>query len=104
YAFLAATSPRVPALTFTLAFVGASVVPIYATFLTSDLFNFGLVFLAYFLWLHKEVEPAPRLRFLRSHGSDVVASVLLGIASFSKLTNVLLIAPIVLLFWWRRRA
>ncbi len=55
YLFLAARSRPGAALTFTLAFLGASVVPVYAVFLTSDLFNFALVFVAYFLWLYKEV-------------------------------------------------
>jgi hypothetical protein len=51
YYFLAARARPAPALAFTLAFVGATVVPIYGVFLTSDLFNFALVFFAYFLWL-----------------------------------------------------
>ena len=44
YLFLAARSRPGAALAFTLAFIGASVVPVYAVFLTSDLFNFALVF------------------------------------------------------------
>ena len=59
YHFLAARSRPGPALAFTLAFVGATVVPVFAVFLTSDLFNFAVVFYAYFFWLYKEVAPGP---------------------------------------------
>jgi hypothetical protein len=103
YTFLSARSRAGPALGFTLAFVGLTVVPIYAVFFTSDIFNFALVFYAYFLWLYKEVAPRQGWRFLRSYGSDLAAAVLLGIATFSKPFNLVLIAPPVLLFWWRHR-
>jgi len=103
YRFLAARSRPGPALLFTLAFVGATTVPVYAIFLTSDIFNFSLVFFAYFLWLYKEVGPPEGFRLLRSPLSDVAAAVLLGMATFSKPINVLLIGPIVLLYWWRRQ-
>ena len=45
------------------AFVMASVVPVYFVWITPELFNFSLAFLAYFCWLYKEVarrERAPR--------------------------------------------
>jgi hypothetical protein len=103
YIFLAARSRPAPALAFTVAFVGLTAVPVYAVFLTSDIFNFALVFVAYFLWLYKEVAPPEGSRFLRSFGSDIAAAVLLGAATFSKPSNVPLIGPLVLLFWWRRR-
>src|SRR5262249_40646314 len=68
---------------------------------TSDLFNFALVFFGYFAWLRKEVaaERQPRAAGIRS---DIVAAVLLGLATFSKPLNVLLIVPPVLLLWVRR--
>jgi hypothetical protein len=103
YVFLSARSRAGPALGFTLAFVGLTVVPIYGVFFTSDIFNFALVFYAYFLWLYKEVAPPQAWRFLRSDGSDLVAAILLGIATFSKPIPVLLIVPLVLLLWRRRR-
>jgi hypothetical protein len=91
------------ALAFTLAFVGATVVPVYAVFMTSDLFNFALVFFGYFAWLYKEVaRPGGPARTV-ANWSDVAAAVLLGMATFSKPLNVLLIGPPVLLLWWRRR-
>jgi hypothetical protein len=102
YQFLVARSRPGPALAFTLAFVGAAVVPVYAVFLMSDIFNFAVVFIAYFLWLYKEVS-APRSRLLNGDVSDGLAAVLLGIATYSKITHAPLIAPLVLLLWWRRR-
>jgi hypothetical protein len=101
--FLAARGRPAPALAFTLAFLGASVVPVYVVFLTSDLFNFAIVFVAYFCWLYKEVAPREGNRFLRGFGSDLAAAVLLGVATFSKPINAPLAAPLVLLWWARRR-
>jgi hypothetical protein len=89
-----------PALVFTLAFIGATVVPVYGVFMTSDLFNFALVFFGYFAWLYKEVRPAARLR---GRWSDALAAVLLGMATFSKPLNILLIGPPILLLVFRRR-
>jgi hypothetical protein len=104
YTFLSASSRPLPALLFTLAFVGASAVPVYGVLLSSDFFNFALVFVAYFLWLYKEVASNKSTRtFLGSSGSDLAAAALLGIATFSKLTNVLLVAPPVLWWWAKRR-
>ena len=57
--------------------------PVYAVFLTPEIFNFSIVFVAYFLWLYKEVAE-PRSRWLRGIESDVVAAILLGVATYSK--------------------
>src|SRR5262245_7285961 len=103
YAFLAARSRPGPALLFTLAFVAATCVPVYVVMLTPEVVNFALVFFAYFLWLYKEVAPAPRRGFLSSPASDLAAAVLLGVATYSKPSHALLVAPIVLWAWWRRR-
>ncbi|MDR1989651.1 MAG: hypothetical protein LBQ09_05410 [Acidobacteriaceae bacterium] len=102
YLFLAAESRPAPALAFTLAFLFASCVSVYTVFLTPEILNFTLVFTAYFFWLYKEVSPEGG-GFLRGRGSDVVAAILLGIATYSKPTHALLIAPIVLWAWWRRQ-
>jgi hypothetical protein len=67
-----------------------------------DLFNFALVFTAYFTWLYKEVT-RPKFRFLAGAISDGLAAVLLAAATYSKPTHALLIAPIVLLLLWRRQ-
>jgi hypothetical protein len=99
YMFLAARSSTPAALLLTTAFLGASTLPPYVVFLTPEVFNFALVFVAYFLWLYREV--APETRFSGSR-SQIAAAVLLGLVTYSKLSHVLLIAPLVLLAWWRR--
>jgi hypothetical protein len=106
YLFLLARSRPGPALVFTLAFIGAAAVPVWAAFLTSDLFNFAIVFFAYFLWLYKEVanpEPRPRRLLGGAPLSDVCAAVLLGAVTYSKLSNGPLIFPLVIFSWWRRQ-
>jgi hypothetical protein len=102
YWFLSATSPPAAALAFTLAFVGVSVVPIYGIFVMPDLLNFALVFVAYFLWLYKEV--GDRSRLLLGDWSDLLAAVLLATATYSKPTNGPIIAPLVALMLWRRQS
>ena len=103
YLFLAARSTPAAALLFVLAFVLATCIPVYGVFLTPEVFNFALVFVAYFLWLYKEVRPPGRTGTLTSTGSDIAAAVLLGIAIYSKPTHALLIGPLVLWAWARRR-
>ena len=103
YTFLAARSRPGPALAFTIAFVAAACVPVYAFFLLPEVFNFALVSFAYFLWLYKEVAPRRDGRFLFDVRSDVAAAILIGIATYSKINHGLLIAPIVLWWWWRRQ-
>jgi hypothetical protein len=103
YRFAAARSAPGPALLYTLAFVGATCVPVYTVILAPEILHFSLIFYAYFLWLYKEVDPgAPS--WLRGRGSDIAAAVLLGAATYSKPPNhALLVAPLVLWLWWRRR-
>ena len=102
YKFLAAQSQPAPAMIFTLAFVGATCLPAYVVFLVPEVLNFSLIFFAYFLWLYKEVKPdAPA--WLRGRGSDIVAAILLGAATYSKPPNALLVAPLVIWFWWRKK-
>jgi len=114
YAFLAARSHPVAALVFAGAFLFVSVVPVYVVQLAPDFFNFAVILFAYFFWCFKEVAgPSPvvpgrtwQTRWLLSMRSDAVAAVLLGIATFSKPTHVMLIAPLVVSAmlrrqWWR---
>ena len=108
YCFLAARSPRSVALFSALAFFGVSIVPLHAVFLGSEIFNAACVTFAYFCWCYKEVAPPRRGRctsWLWRPESDVVAAVLLGLATFSKPSHALLIAPLVLLAAgrWRLR-
>jgi hypothetical protein len=100
YVFLAAHSSAGAAATFTTAFLGASVLPVYGVFLMPEIFNFALVFLAYFLWLYKEVAPSSRLT---GRWTDLLAAALLGLGTYSKpLPIAVLVAPIVVLAWTRR--
>jgi hypothetical protein len=106
YRFVAARSPDGLSLTYTLGFFGVSIVPLYAVFLTSEIFNVACVFYAYFLWFYKEVAPVDDdsvTSALRGRWTDVAGVVLLAIGTFSKPLNVLLIAPPVLFAWSRRR-
>lgn len=99
YLFVAARSSTPAALLLTTAFLGASTLPPYAVMLTPEIFNFSLVFLAYFLWLYREVAADTRLTGTRT---QIAAAVLLGLVTYSKVSHGLLIAPLVLLAWWRR--
>ena len=101
YLFLNTRARPGPAMFFTLAFVSASVVPAYAVFLTPEIFNFAVVFVAYFFWLYKEVGE-PDSRWLNGRTSDLIAAALLGVAVYSKPINAPLVAPPVLWLWWRR--
>ncbi len=100
YLFLAARSSPAAAAAMTTAFVGAAAVPIYGVFLTPEVFNFSIVFFAYFLWLYDPRSPGrPDVPLRRV----LLAVVLLGLATYSKPTNGLLAAPPVLALWWNRR-
>ena len=107
YLFLAARSRPAIAALLSGGFVMASVVPVYYVWIAPELFNFTLAVVAYFCWTYKEVAPAAsagrRSRWLFGAASDVAAGVILGLATFSKVTNALLFPPIVLWLLWRRR-
>jgi hypothetical protein len=107
YLFLHARTRAGIAVILAIGFVMATVVPVYFVWITPELFNFTLVLVAYFVWLFKEVtEPAraPRgTQWLFGSGSDLLAAVLLGVATFSKPSNILLYAPIAVWQLWRRR-
>jgi len=110
YLFLNARSSPGISIVLASGFLMASVAPTYFVWMTPELFNFSLVVLGYFCWLYKEVAspdtPVRGTRWLFRPGSDRVAAVLLGLATFSKPSNLLLILP--LLGWllirrqWRR--
>ena len=106
YRFLHARMPAAIAALLASAFVMATVVPVYFVWIAPELFNFSLGLLAYFCWLYKEVVPpshvTPRTRWLLTARSDVMAAVLLGIATYSKPTNALLFVPIACWCLWRR--
>ena len=88
------------------AFVMVSVVPVYFVWIAPELFNFTLGLVAYFFWLYKEAGAAATARgtrWLSGTRSDLVAAVLLGVATFSKVSNALLFPPVVVWMLWRRR-
>lgn len=107
FLFLAARMQATVAALLAGAFVMASVVPVYFVWITPELFNFTVGLLAYFCWLYKEVarpETAGRwTRWLFRPSSDAVAALLIGVLTFSKVTNILLVLPIVIWLAWRRR-
>jgi hypothetical protein len=110
YGFLVARSGPLPSVLFASAFLLMSVAPVYLVWLTPDFFNLAMVFIGYFFWSYKEVVAesstaclgAVRRRWLMTPRSDIVAAILLGIAAFSKPTNLLLIGPPLVLLAWRR--
>jgi hypothetical protein len=107
YLFLHARMAPLPAALLAGAFIVASVVPVYYVWMMPELFNFALGLLAYFCWLYKEVAPRghmPRgMRWLAGPSSDIAAAILLGIATFSKISSALLFPPIVAWQLWQRQ-
>ena len=86
-----------------LAFIFGSAVPVWAVWLTPEMFNFALVLVALFLWLYKEVAPAGSPAWTKHPALDWIAAVCLAIATYSKPPNAVLIAPLVLVDWARHR-
>src|SRR4030095_388931 len=100
-------TPPAGAVAYVAGLFGLSVVPVYLVWLTPELFNFSLVFLAFFLWTYKENgAPVGSGRFARlvsGPGCDSLAATLLGVATFSKPVHIVLIGPLVALALWRRQ-
>ena len=107
YLFLNARSSPLVAALLAGSFLMASVAPAYYVWITPELLNLALVMLGYFCWLFKEVvEPgaAPRgTRWLLTGRSDLLASLLLGLATFSKPSHLPLILPILVWLAIRKR-
>jgi hypothetical protein len=97
YVYLSARMSPVVALLLASAFVFATVVPVYFTWIMPELFNFTLGLLAYFFWLHKEGRDSPprSSRWIYGPASDTISGILIGLVTFSKITNALLLVPIV---------
>lgn len=102
----ARTRPAVAAV-LTGGFIMASVAPVYFVWIAPELMNFSLGLVAYFCWLYKEVAPPGRPRWgggwLRTPASDLVAAALLGLLTFSKISNALLVPPLIAWQLWQRR-
>jgi len=104
YLFLAARG-RAPstALVWSVAFLGASVVPVYFVWLTPELFNFSLALYAVFLWGYKEAAGDETPAWLRGAGSDYLAAALIGILTFSKPPHAILMGTICTMALARRQ-
>jgi hypothetical protein len=105
YLFTSARSGTAVGLLWASAFVFASVVPVYAVWIAPELFNWSLGVLAYFLWLYKHVAhpaSAPAPAWLMRPITDWLAAALIGLLTFSKISNVLLLVPMVGWLLWTR--
>lgn len=98
YLFLAARAPAIGAALFTTAFLLASAIPVYLVFYMPEILNVTLVVVAYFLWSYREVATN---RILSGAWPQVAAAALLGLATYSKPFNGILVAPLVLTAWWQ---
>src|SRR5262245_31885197 len=95
--FASTRTGPVAAAVLAASFVFASVLGVYAVWRTPEVLNVALVFGAYFFWLFKYVAPderLSRLRWLAHPSTNYVAAALLGLATFSKPPNGLLVIPL----------
>ncbi|MDH7512944.1 MAG: hypothetical protein QHH14_08360 [Clostridiales bacterium] len=112
YAYLSLSNSPVSSIVYLLSFLFASVAGVYFLWITPDFFNLALVFAIIFLWLYKikhgELPPEERSPvrsdniFLRSW-TDYAAAILIGVATFSKPPNIVLMAPLVVFAFVRKR-
>lgn len=89
-----------------IAFVFASILGLYAVWRTPEVLNTALVFGGYFVWLYKYVAPEAvpaGHRWLVHPATDYAAAALLGLATFSKPPNALLVVPVVASILWGKR-
>lgn len=89
-------------------FVAASVLPVYARWMTTEVAHFALVFLGMAVWFRPPFRVAPLdgpwARRFGTDPRDVAAALLFGLATFLKpLPNVLLAVPLGLSVLGRRR-
>lgn len=105
FSYLALANPPPVSLFYLLSFLFGSVACVYFIWISPDFFNFSLALTVLFLWLYKikraeqpqpASRPGPWQAFLGSAATDVLASFLAGIATFSKPPNIVLMGPLVL--------
>ena len=95
-----------PAFALAAAFVCASILALYSVWRTPEMLNTALVFGGYFLWLYKRVASEAartRDRWLMHPATDYLGAALLGLATYSKPPNGLLVVPLVLTLFAGRR-
>ncbi|MFQ6084060.1 MAG: hypothetical protein ACE5WD_11995 [Candidatus Aminicenantia bacterium] len=118
YYFLSSKNNLTISLIYTLTFLFASIAIIYFIWITGEFFNLFLVFSIIFLWVYKlikenkaqisnnnqhEIKNSFIKNFLISDNSDYLASFLVGIATFSKPPNILLIGPLFIYSFFNKR-
>ena len=107
YVFINARSGATVAAVLSSGFLMGSVVPAYAVWVSPEVFNFSLVTLGYFCWLYKEVAPsasAPRgTAWLLQPRSNVLAAILMGLATFSKPSLAVFVIPMLAWLCARRQ-
>lgn len=112
HVYLSLSNPPISSIVYLLSFLFASVAGVYFLWITPDFFNLSLVFAAIFLWLYKikHGESSPEERnsgrsrnFLLSPWTDYAAVILVGIATFSKPPNIVLVAPLVVFALARKK-
>jgi hypothetical protein len=108
YLFITARgSPPLAAAAYAVAFLLASVVPVYFVWITPELFNFSVALWALFLWSYKETADGSGVgslaRYLRGPRSDYLAAALIGVLTFSKPTHAIVMIPLGLLILARRQ-
>jgi hypothetical protein len=106
YTFLSARSGIGVSLLLAGGFILPTVVPVYWAWIAPELFNWSLTLVAYFCWLYKLVASSPSSSkwtvWLRGSSSDIVAALIIGMLTFSKASNALLLGPMVVWWLWRR--
>jgi len=105
YLFLSARSGIAVSLLLAGGFLFPTIVPVYWAWITPELFNCALGLVAYFCWSYKFVAPTASsrwTRWLRGPSSDFVAALIIGVLTFSKVSNGLLGAPLGLWWLWQR--
>jgi len=106
YLFAATRMTPFHAVLISTGFLVASIAPLFSVWMMPETFNLALVGYAYFFWLYKEVRPSEEDSTAVADSptgisTDVLGAFLLGLATFSKPSNVLLILPLIGLAWWR---
>ena len=104
YLYAAARMAASNALLISTGFLGASIAPLFSVWMMPETFNLALVGYGYFFWLNKEVRPPHKSASTwksDGRGADIGVAILLGLATFSKPINLILILPPVALAWRR---
>ena len=108
YLYAATRMSSLAALLTTTGFLSASITPLFAVWMMPETFNLALVGIGYFFWLYKEAcprqEETATSTLLVGPYSDIVAALFLGLATFSKPSNVVMILPLLALPLWQKNA